>query len=202
MSATGRGAIRVENDFYATPKWCTEAIFKHVDWDKVRSTMEPCRGDGAIYDLIPNTVLKLWSEIREGFDYLFGNGPMVDFSPSNPPYNLATEFIQKALTHCKCVAYLLRINYLGSAGRKEFLSQNRPSHLYVLSERPSFVDVCGGFPKQKIKGCGNSFPKKDHILKCPSCGARVKAGTDATEYAWICWDRGGIMKDDPGIYFL
>lgn len=80
------------------------------------------------------------------------------------------------------------------------------THFYVLSERPSFVDICAGFPKtataKRIKGCGLSFAKEDHVKICPGCGARVKAGTDATEYAWFVWDRGGIMKDNPGIFVL
>lgn len=204
MSATGRGAIRVENDFYATPEWCTRSLFDHVNWDKVKSAFEPCKGDGAIFGpLLEYVVSAFWTEIRDGRDYLIEDEPIqVDFSPSNPPYSLATEFLKKAFTHCKCVAYLLRINYLESEGRKEFLSANRPSHLYVLSKRPSFVDVCAGIPKDKIKGCGNSFAKKDAVKVCPSCGGHVKAGTDATGYAWICWDRGGIMMDAPGIYFL
>lgn len=210
MSATNRGSIRVENDFYATPEWCTKALFKRVSWDKVDRAFEPCRGDGAIYNLLEKALHGSgepgWAEIREGVDYLKADHLEVDFSPSNPPYSLATEFLKKALTHCRCVAYLLRLNFLESEERKEFFTANPPTHLYVLCKRPSFVDVCAGFPKTKdrerIKGCGNSFQKKDAVKICPSCGAPVKAGTDATGYAWYCWDRGGIMLDGPGIYFL
>lgn len=209
MSATGRGAIRVENDFYRTDENYTRPFFEHVNWDRVATAFEPCKGDGAIYNLIAARLSYPsveWAEIREGRNYLVGEWPQVDFSPSNPPYSLATEFLQKAFTHCRCVAYLLRLNYLGSAKRKAFLSANRPTHIYTLCERPSFVDVCKGIPETKTtlgrKGCGNSFQKKDAVKVCPTCGGHVSAGTDATEYAWICWDGGGIMLDAPGIYFL
>lgn len=207
MSATGRGARRVQNDFYATPPECTRLLFDRVNWDKVGTVFEPCRGDGAIYKLIPDGPRKSWCEITEGVDYLNRIPTLVDFSPSNPPYSLATEFLSLALLHCRCVAYMLRLNYLGGQKRKVFLSGNRPTHVYVLTERPSFVDVCVGFPetksREKQKGCGNSFRKEEAVKVCPDCGGHVRGGTDATEYAWICWDRKtGILKDEPGVYFL
>jgi hypothetical protein len=30
----------------------------------------------------------------------------------------------------------------------------------------------------------------------------VKAGTDATEYAWFVWDRVNLIREAPGIYVL
>jgi hypothetical protein len=208
VSATNRGAIRVEEDFYPTPKWATEAISKRINWGKVSLACEPCRGSGAIVEAVKPDYNGEWVcyEIREGFDYLKASPPPVDLSLTNPPYNIATAIIQKSMTHSACITKLLRINYLGSATRKAFLSANRPTHIHTLSERPSFVDVCNGFPnkdpKLRVKGCGAAFQKADEVEKCPSCGGKIKAGTDATEYAWITWDRGEIMNDKPGIYFL
>lgn len=207
MSATGRGAVRVEHDFYATPKWCTSLISDHIDWDRVGLACEPCSGDGAIIEACPDGTVWEGFEIREGRDYLTASPFQCDLVLTNPPYNIAADFLAQSLKHGKCIAYLLRINFLGSAKRKAFLSANRPTHLYTLTERPSFVDVCDGFPEtktrpKKIKGCGAAFHKGAALKICPDCGGKVKAGTDATEYAWICWDRGGIMKDPPGIYFL
>jgi hypothetical protein len=133
-------------------------------------------------------------EIKEGVDY-FKNGLWIcDLIITNPPYNLAEQFLRQSLKESRCVVYLLRINFLGSAKRKAFFDKHRPTHLYVHSERPSFVDVCG---KCKVK-----YQKAAKIKTCPECGGRVKAGTDATEYAWFVWDSDGIMEEDPGIYVL
>jgi len=206
VSATNRGAIRVEHDFYSTPAWCVKAISERINWALVGSACEPCRGDGAIIRGCQSLVDWECFEIREGWDYFKALPKSCDLTITNPPYNAAADFLAKSLGHSLCVSYLLRINFLGSAKRKAFLSANRPTHEYVLTERPSFVDVCAGFEKTKerdrIKGCGLSFHKDAKIKICDGCGGKVKAGTDATEYAWFCWDKGGIMLDAPGIYFL
>lgn len=206
MSAAGRGAVRVEKDFYPTPAWCIKAISDRVEWHKVALACEPCVGSHAIPLACPHGVEWEWYEIREGRDYLAASPSKCDLTLTNPPYDIATEFLTQALKHSLCVAFLLRINYLGSADRFEFLTANPPSHLYVLSKRPSFVDVCKGFPetktRKKIKGCGWAYQKVDQVKKCLGCGGNVGAATDATEYAWICWERGNVLKDKPGIHFL
>ena len=193
MSATNRGSARVEGDYYPTPESCTKAIAGKISWCEVRTIGEPCVGDGAILRAIPKMVTYT-TDISQGTDYLKHGLPKVDLIITNPPYNLAKEFLEKSLTEARCVVYLLRINFLGSAKRKEFFAKHRPTHLYVLSERPSFVDVCTGTCKAK-------YQKAAKIKTC-ECGSPVKAGTDATEYAWFCWDMDGIMEEEQGIYVL
>lgn len=207
MSATGRGAHRVANDVYETPDEPIRLIADRIDWDQVVTAGEPCVGSGNIPRNCPS-VRGGWItyEIRDGRDYLMSNPPRVDLTLTNPPYSLAQAFLAKILQHSKCVALLLRLGFHGSRERKDFLTANRPTHQYTLTKRPSFVDVCDGYPEtqidDRIKGCGSSFHKKEKIKVCPDCGGRVKAGTDASEYAWICWDRGRVMKDAPGMYYL
>lgn len=213
MSSTGQ-AQRVENDFYPTPKWCIDLISEHIQWDRVASMYEPCKGAGAILESVPENVATEWSEIAEGRDYFQADLPPITLSWTNPPFLLAQEFLARSLGQAETVIFLLRINFLGSAKRREFLREHRPTHLYVLSERPSFVDVCDGLTlkttgaggklvdSKKQKGCGWAFQKTDEVKACPNCGGRVKAGTDSIEYAWFCWDRAGIMADAPGVWFL
>lgn len=208
MSATGRGAVRVEKDFYPTPDWATEAIAPKVNWSRVRLACEPCKGDGAIIRALQPWYQGDWEtfEIREGRDYLTARPEPCDLNPSNPPYGPAADFLRKALEHSTCILWLLRVNFLGSEERKELLQANPPTHEYVLSKRPSFVDVCDGFPNpdraKRIKGCGAVYQKADKVKVCPVCGGKVKAGTDATEYAWFAWDRGNIMLESPRISVL
>lgn len=214
MSATGRGAVRVEGDFYPTPDWVTRLIISRIDWNQVSGVEEPARGTGAIMNILPirRDCSVYCHEISEGWDYLKCHLERVTLSITNPPYNLAQEFLQRSLEYSLCTVYLLRTSFLESEKRREFLSANRPTHLYNLCKRPSFVDVCAGgvknfyeggdvFPR-KFKGCGWAFQKADAVKECSNCGGRVKAGTDATAYAWICWDKGHVMRDAPGIYFL
>ncbi len=214
MSSTGQGAQRVENDFYPTPKPAIKSIADRINWDKVDTFEEPCRGDGAILEFVPPRIETHWCEITEGIDYLTADLPLVDLTLTNPPFLTALEFLARAIAHSKTVTLLLRTNFLGSAKRKPFLSAHRPTHLHQLSERPSFVDVCSGgivrttgaggrvLEEKKRKGCGWAFQKKDKVKECPNCGGAVKAGTDSIEYAWFSWDNAGILTDAPGIHFL
>ena len=169
MSASGRGALRREADFYPTP---TEAILPILDrilWERVGLAFEPCRGDGAIYDLVcERAVATDWCELSEGRDYLASHCEDVDLIITNPPFSLAMEFLKKSLHESGTVVYLLRLNFLGSQKRRLFWQTCKPTHLYVLSKRPSFTGH----------------------------------GTDATEYAWFCWDDSEVIIDPPGIYAL
>ncbi len=214
MSSTGRGSIRVENDFYPTPVQTIQSIFDRIHWGKVETFLEPCRGDGVILNMVPDPIVKHSCEIMDGQDYFLTATPSVDLTLTNPPFSSALEFLSKAIDGSKTVVFLLRTNFLGSAKRMPYLSAHRPTHLYQLSERPSFVDVCKGglvrttgaagkiLNSEKKKGCGWAFQKNAGVKECPNCGGNVSAGTDSIEYAWFCWDNGQIMKDMPGIYFL
>lgn len=140
MSATNRGAIRNENDFYATPPDAVEAIFARISCDAEAIAFEPCRGSGSITNKFTcNTVY--YCELSEGIDFLADRPlPLVDLTVTNPPFSLAQEFITKSLQHTRgIVAYLLRLNFLGSQKRKDWWQSRRPSHLYILSKRPSFT---------------------------------------------------------------
>lgn len=53
MSATGRSDVRLPDDWYKTPPWCTRAILPHLDIRPYSDTiLDPCCGDGAILDVI------------------------------------------------------------------------------------------------------------------------------------------------------
>lgn len=139
MSSTNRGAIRSPRDFYATPHYTVASLLSVLDTQRLSKMTfgEPCRGTGAIADKI-SAAHHHYAEISEGIDYLIT--PMaVDVIVTNPPFLLALEFLQKSLREAQTVIYLLRLNFLGSQARKEFWQCNRPSHVLVLSKRPSFI---------------------------------------------------------------
>jgi hypothetical protein len=187
MSATGRnlpGAERHADDFYATPPWCVEALLRGSNLPSGR-WLEPTAGDGAIVEEVLHHRIDVeWhlvesraEELRVGGgllsrllkpdcptdrvasveirDFLTMPAPAQPFDVAlgNPPFNLALEVIQHALTMSSVVCMLLRINFLASQKRAAWMREHTPS-IYVLPKRPSFT---GG-------------------------------KTDATEYAWFCWD--------------
>ncbi len=176
MSATNRGAKRKKNDTYATPVETIEILLPYIAFGKVKTILEPCIGK---QDRIRKTVNKYikkrglkprqwrWAEIERGRDYLEMDFPRSDLCITNPPFSLAQGFIEKALGDARTVAYLLRLNYLGSKKRKDFWNSNPPDYLFPLSSRPKFVK------------------NKDGVL-----------GSDATEYAWFVWDTSNLIRAD------
>lgn len=132
---------RQENDYYPTPITCVDPLLVLIDWKKVQTFLEPCRGVArSIYDRIPLAEeQKQWAELSEGVDYLATEFQPVDLEVTNPPFSIALEFLKKSLTESRCVCYLLRLSFLGSQERAIFWKENRPTHLFILSKRPSFT---------------------------------------------------------------
>lgn len=132
---------RQENDYYPTPVTCTDPLLEHIKWQQVDSFREPCRGVArSIYDRVPlPDEQKDWAELSEGVDYLNTVMGPVDLIITNPPFSIALEFLQKSLTEAQCVCYLLRLGFMGSQERAPFWRENRPTHLFTISKRPSFA---------------------------------------------------------------
>lgn len=60
---------------------------------------------------------------------------------TNPPFSLAFDFVRRSLELAPVVIMLLRMSWLGSDDRAEWLRANTPS-VYMMPERPSFT--CDG----------------------------------------------------------
>ena len=205
MSATNRGSILISQEFYPTPKTATQSILKELDMSRINTFTEPCRGDGHIYDLVTGPY-KHYCELSEGTDYLLTQMPQVDLILTNPPFSLAQQFITKALTEAKTVIMLQRVNFLGSQERKSFWNTNPPTHLFVLANRPKFVATCTNkltdSNNKRICTDKHSYQITTPATTCISCGCPTRPTSDATEYAWFCWDRGGFLTKPPGVYVI
>jgi hypothetical protein len=155
MSATNRGSVRRIFDRYQTPLLTIETIFPYIAWRRVRTFGEPCKGTGNILTVLDTysaqqefSCFVNWCEIAEGLDYFQSTWKGLDLILTNPPFNQAHKFLELSLQQAKTVVYLMRLNILGSGGgsrarpetraRSLFLQANPPSHLFALSERPSF----------------------------------------------------------------
>ncbi len=138
-----KGYDRPEDDFYPSNKYLVDGLFEFVDLNKLASTgynfFEPCKGDGAIYNYLPEK--KDYCSLEEGRDYFEYTSP---YDPkkiivTNPPFKHAQKFLEKSLSEAKVVIYFLRLNFLGSGARYEFFRSNPPDHFIVSSDRPSFT---------------------------------------------------------------
>lgn len=177
MSATGRPNVREKDDYYRTPKWCVQAILKHLPLLDGKRVLDPGCGDGGIMHSLPASAEVVGVEIDAEraskamcdipsnhivfCDDFFAwstlapkpSGTRFDLAIGNPPYGLALEFVQQSMLTCDVTVMLMRINWLASQRRAEWMRKNTPS-VYVLPKRPSFTN----------------------------------GGTDATDYAWMVWD--------------
>ena len=174
MSSTGRGTTRRPNDDYQSPPSAIAALLAHV---KPSGTFhEPCAGSGNIIaevrkvkEVTQVSWCELYPESGEGTDFLaYRIGPRkYDWIITNPPFSLACEFIDQSLRLAHNIALLLRLNFLESEDRREWWQTRRPTAIYVLSRRPSFLDRQG-----------------KRVL-----GKNGKPGTDSCAYGWFVWSR-------------
>ena len=138
---------RVENDYYATNPKAVEMLLNEYDFND-GYWLEPCVGEGHIAKIIeskcyaictgidvvdrgyPNTIIAdfLTYETNQKFDNII----------TNPPYSLATEFIEKSLSLLsdggKC-AMFLKIQFIEGLKRKTLYENNPPKYIYVFRNR-------------------------------------------------------------------
>ena len=192
MSSTNRGAKRNKYDYYVTPIidiviFLEEFKKKHQEYLTMKNVLDPSAGGDLeremSYPEAIKVVFPMWkvetSDLRHdskanhtNIDYLTvdindlldGYVPEIIFT--NPPFNIAMDFIKKALDDVKddgLVIMLLRLNFLGSKERNNWLKTNMPYEIYVHSKRMSFIE---------------------------------NKSTDSIEYAHFIWKKGykGITK--------
>lgn len=157
MSSAGRkGVVRVDKDVYPTPRWAIDLALENIDLQGTR-WLEPCAGEGAIVRTIKDhspdievTACELRDTrsdlVASGADHVridnfletFHTFGLFDTVFTNPPYSLAMEFVQASLQVADHVCMLLRVNFLGSEHRADWLRDHLPD-VYILPNRPSFT---------------------------------------------------------------
>jgi hypothetical protein len=227
VSATGRSDedVRQADDAYETPGWCVERLLEACPlpgglW------LEPCAGTGAIIRAVQavRKDVRWWAiekrpEVYPALYDLVVGGPggganhvaigdyladrpvpdpaLVPVVITNPPFFIAQQVIEQSLKLGRTVVMLLRLNYLASEARSEFMRANIPDW-YVLPNRPSFVAVTRAVwactrPRKRCKWSCQRPLDEAAVPRCQKCGGLCeRKGTrtttsDATEYAWAVW---------------
>ena len=166
-------------DYFPTPPWATRALFQEIlkpNWlfphqpkDDVllETCLEPACGGGHMVKVLQEYFLEV--ESCDVADY--GQDRIADFLSSdvagdydfiitNPPFNLAEEFVLKALPMARqCVAIFARTQFMESIGRYERLFKPHP---------PQFIA---------------QFSERVPIVK----GRLSATASTATSYAWFIW---------------
>jgi len=172
-------------DYFPTPPWATRALIvwliaQGVGVDQL-DAWEPACGEGHM----TRPLLEYFARVRasdvypygqhEIIDFLLTGGtePDVDWIISNPPFNLAVEFIQRALAKARGgVAMLLRGSFLEGQDRyAELYARMPPSHVLVFTERVVML-------KGRLIRAGAIDP----FAHKPGTKA-----SSATSYFWFVW---------------
>jgi hypothetical protein len=167
MSQRDSGYERKEADFYPTPEWVTRALIPHLPRKPVH-IWECAVGDGHMLSPLQLASDVYGTDLRFGDDFLARRErPFCDVDAiiTNPPYDLATEFIEHALRLIEpvggLVAMLLRTDFDHAKSR---------SHL--------FRD-CPAFAKKVV------LTKRIMWFE-PEPGAKGKS--PSFNHAWYIWD--------------
>lgn len=153
MSQRDSGYERKERDLYETPAWVTDAVIPHLR-RPLGCVWECASGSGKMVRPLQAAGFHVVSsDISEGDDFLRQIAPMggADAIVTNPPYELATEFIDRAITLTErtdgLVAMLLRTDFDHAKTRSRlFANCSSFAKKVVLTKRIQWFEDSKGSP--------------------------------------------------------
>lgn len=172
-------------DFFVTPPWATRALLEHVIAVDGGTAWEPAAGEGHMAAVLGEYFGEVWrsdvhdygglhavgSFVGAGPDVVACPEPRPDWIITNPPFNLAVEFVERALDQAgQGVAVLVRTSWLEGAERYERLFRDGP---------PAIVAP---------------FVERVPMVK----GRWDPEASTATSYAWIVWRRCPLLTGQAG----
>lgn len=97
---------RYQTDTVYTPGWVARDM---VDFFPITGrVLDPCRGDGAFYDLLPGAD---YCEIEEGIDF-YGCSTKYEWIVGNPPYADFSSWLRHSFSLARNILYLIPANKL------------------------------------------------------------------------------------------
>lgn len=154
-------------DIYETNPIYIDDLLKYEEYNDDGLYLEPCWG---INKYLYYKLKEQFTNV-DGFDVIDNTGDFltfndkVDYIITNPPFNLNTEFINKAFEVTnKKISFLVPLNYLDCIKRYDiFHNKDFPvKSILVYSKRISFIKG-GGFPEKCMTGmsfCWVTWEKK------------------------------------------
>ncbi|CAK0770365.1 conserved hypothetical protein [Gammaproteobacteria bacterium] len=171
-------AGRPDDDFYATPPEAVDALLSRELWSGV--IWEPACGDGAISKRLEQLEYQVYSSDfndhgygQVGVDFLDCANTPYRFMITNPPYNITTEWIERAhdLRFDK-FALLLKLSALEGDKRSRLMERTRLSRVWVFRKRLT------------LWRNGKSLTENKGMIA----------------FAWFVWDRSHV--GDPSIGWI
>ncbi len=172
-------------DDFPTPPWATRALCEWLSQYHSLpdySVREPCVNRGYMFEPLCEYFGSIDAadvhDYGAGFkvkDYLFGPEPdPVCFTIMNPPFRLATQFIERALATSEVgVCALVRTSFLEGAGRYDSLFSKAPPTTIL------------------------QFTQRVVMHK----GRVTEKGSTATSYCWLIWEKSLFIGEDTTARF-
>jgi hypothetical protein len=162
---------RAPNDFYATPAPVTRALYRrYKDLLEGATVWEPCAGDGAMADtLLDSGVARVICTDLNPLPARRANPPYgrimasdaltlrklpagLDAVVTNPPFNIAAEFIHHMLAveggPPPLLAVVLKSTFWHARSRADLFDKHPPTAVHPLRWRPDFKNL--GAPTMEI----------------------------------------------------
>jgi len=109
-----------EQDVVYTPKFLAKQIIDHYNPSGI--ILEPCKGDGAFYDFLPEG--SPWCEISLGKDF-YEYTDKVDWIITNPPWSILRPFLGHAMKiQADNIVFLFNFNALMTKARLRDIISN------------------------------------------------------------------------------
>jgi hypothetical protein len=177
-TAPNRAPLKLRrDDFYPTPPAVVRALLAVEELPQPpEKILEPFAGRGAIvdelriagHDVIASDLIDYGIPNQHArWDFLmeWRAPPGVTLILSNPPYKIAADVVEHALTLCPCVIMVLRTLFLESQGRQKLLRRHC-TRVHVFSDRIDGMHRDGWTGKR-------SSPRMSLAWFC--CAKRVRA---------------------------
>jgi hypothetical protein len=144
-------------DHYPTPPDVTVALMEFLKLPPCR-IWEPAAGQGAMSEvlkkyghIVTSSDIKFNDYVDFATDYLVMKPIPADAIITNPPFNLSSDFIEKAIGEAKVVAMVLKSQYWHAKKRSELFEKHPPAWVLPLTWRPDFLNgEKGGAPTMEI----------------------------------------------------
>lgn len=166
---------RPDKDYYATDPIAAELLLQIEDIPIDKPIWECAAGEKHLSKVfeehcytVRSTDIVSRTDGVEAIDFLTTNETLDGTIITNPPYNKALEFVEKALdsvTNGNKVIMFLKLTFLEGKKRKSFFEENPPKTVWVSSSRITCAKN-GDFENMFAGGGG------------------------AVAYAWYVWEKG------------
>jgi hypothetical protein len=176
---------REPNDAYYEPAWCDDSLFRFLALPAGSKILDPACGTGTVVEAARRAglraagtdLVKRWPDGTPNYFVINGFDAMrrmsgVNAIVSNPPYKIARDFAEVALSYSPIVAFLLPNTWIQGSKRSMWLETTPLRWFLPLAPRPSM----------------------------PPIGSDVKPEGGKVDYAWFVWELG--YKGAPEIKWL